>query len=80
MPTHFVLLEHLFSVFVHCLAQYSLTWVICKQNDFDDIASEKLEESRAAYRAAVAAAKENPTEELLAKAAEARLQLQALLI
>lgn len=49
-------------------------------NDSDDITSEKLEEARAAYSAAVAAAKEDPTEELLAKAAEARLQLQALLI
>ncbi|XP_042445613.1 protein MICROTUBULE BINDING PROTEIN 2C-like isoform X3 [Zingiber officinale] len=49
-------------------------------SDMDDIASEKLEETRAAYVAAVAAAKENPTEELLARAAEARLHLQALVI
>ncbi|KAG6468290.1 hypothetical protein ZIOFF_072914 [Zingiber officinale] len=49
-------------------------------NDSDDITSEKVGEARAAYSAAVAAAKENPTEELLAKAAEARLQLQALVI
>ncbi|XP_074556498.1 protein MICROTUBULE BINDING PROTEIN 2C-like [Curcuma longa] len=49
-------------------------------NDADDVTSEKVEEARAAYSGAVAAAKENPTEELLAKAAEARLQLQALLI
>ncbi|XP_042447407.1 protein MICROTUBULE BINDING PROTEIN 2C-like [Zingiber officinale] len=49
-------------------------------NDSDDSTSEKVEEARAAYSAAVAAAKENPTVELLAKAAEARLQLQALVI
>ncbi|RRT49413.1 hypothetical protein B296_00052437, partial [Ensete ventricosum] len=49
-------------------------------NEIDDIEIEKLEEARTCYLAAVAAAKENPTEESLAAAAEARLRLQALLI
>ncbi|CAL9111054.1 unnamed protein product [Musa textilis] len=49
-------------------------------NEIDDIEIEKMEEARTCYLAAVAAAKENPTEESLATAAEARLKLQALLI
>lgn len=54
--------------------------VFSTQNEIDDIEIEKMEEARTYYRAAVAAAKENPTEESLATAAEARLRLQALLI
>lgn len=38
---------------------------------------QKMEEARRAYVAAVAAAKENPSEESLAVAAKARLKLQA---
>lgn len=38
---------------------------------------QKMEEAQRAYLAAVAAAKENPSEESLAVAAEARLRLQA---
>ncbi|WOL19912.1 hypothetical protein Cni_G28714 [Canna indica] len=47
-------------------------------NNMDDFEIEKMEEARSTYLAAVAAAKGNPTEELLASAAEARSRLQAL--
>ncbi|XP_010943295.1 protein MICROTUBULE BINDING PROTEIN 2C isoform X1 [Elaeis guineensis] len=46
-------------------------------DNIDEIQIEKMEEARAAYIAAVAAAKENPTDDLLTAAAEARLRLQA---
>ena len=40
----------------------------------------RMEEARKAYTAAIAAAKENPSEELLAAAAEARLHLRAFVL
>lgn len=46
----------------------------------DDMDVEKMEEARTAYLAAVAAAKENPNDELIAAAAEARTRLQAFVI
>lgn len=41
---------------------------------------QKMEEARIAYVAAVATAKENPSEESIAAAAEARVHLQAYLL
>lgn len=48
-----------------------------KQDDWDEIAMQKMEEAREAYIAAVAAAKEKKDEESLAAAASARLRLQS---
>ncbi|XP_073010704.1 protein MICROTUBULE BINDING PROTEIN 2C isoform X2 [Typha latifolia] len=49
-------------------------------DDFDNIEVEKMELERAAYVAAVAAAKENPADEFLTIAAEARLRLRAFVL
>ncbi|XP_077237583.1 movement protein binding protein 2C isoform X2 [Tasmannia lanceolata] len=46
----------------------------------DEIEMQKMEEARKAYVSAVAAAKENPSEESLAMAAEARFRLQAFVL
>lgn len=48
-----------------------------KQEPFNEIEMQKMEEARMEYISAVAAAKKNPSEESLAGAAEARLKLQA---
>ncbi|WOL17492.1 hypothetical protein Cni_G26284 [Canna indica] len=49
-------------------------------DDIDENHMQRMEEARVAYVAAVAAAKENPSEESLAAAAEARRYLQAFLL
>ncbi|XP_074580414.1 protein MICROTUBULE BINDING PROTEIN 2C-like [Curcuma longa] len=49
-------------------------------DDIDELDIHKMEEARLTYIAAVATAKENPSEECLAAAAEARFQLQSLVM
>ncbi|XP_065036869.1 protein MICROTUBULE BINDING PROTEIN 2C-like isoform X2 [Musa acuminata AAA Group] len=49
-------------------------------DDIDENGMQKMEEARIAYVAAVATAKENPSEESIAAAAEARVHLQAYLL
>lgn len=53
--------------------------VCFEQDDIDENGMQKMEEARIAYVAAVATAKENPSEESIAAAAEARVHLQAYL-
>lgn len=48
-----------------------------RQDNIDEIQIEKMEEARAAYIAAVAAAKDNPTFDSLSAAADARSRLRA---
>ncbi|RRT66224.1 hypothetical protein BHE74_00041334 [Ensete ventricosum] len=49
-------------------------------DETDENGMQKMEEARIAYVAAVATAKENPSEESIAAAAEARVHLQAYLL
>ncbi|XP_008797601.2 protein MICROTUBULE BINDING PROTEIN 2C-like [Phoenix dactylifera] len=49
-------------------------------DSIDESDMARMEEARKAYTAAIAAAKENPSEELLAAAAEARLHLRAFVL
>jgi hypothetical protein len=51
-----------------------------EQDMVGDIDTEKMEQEMSAYTSALAAAKENPTDEFLKAVTEARLRLQAFVL
>lgn len=56
------------------------TWFATRQDMEGDIDTEKMEQEMSAYVTALAAAKDNPTEEFLKAVTEARLRLQAFVL
>ena len=54
--------------------------VILEQDNSTDVDAKQMEEARVAYITALAVAKENPSIESLAAAAEARLKLEAFVV